>query len=352
MKPSKSLFFALLFAVTPMQLITAQERGVLDHLDLGVTLGTTGIGADIAMPVGDYVRLRTGFTVMPHFTLTSNFGIEMNGMTFNDSQRRRMKDLMRNFTGTEMQDNVDMDMQPTWSNFKFLVDVFPIPNNKHWNVTFGFYAGPSRIGKALNAEDAAPTLAAVNIYNSLYNKACKGESMLQYEDSHGVMHDASLPPGFDDRLISYGMMGMPLGHFADGEKAMMVPNANYSAKAEMCVNKFRPYIGLGYNTSLSPDGKWKLSVDGGVMFWGGKPHVYVDNVYKLKSVEEDDTYYYYDTTWLRKDDYTTFEDVTPQRIDLTRDVSDVRGKVGDMVKMAKKFTCYPMLSITFSRTIF
>ena len=56
-------------------------------------------------------------------------------------------------------------------------------------------------------------------------------------------------------------------------------------------------------------------------------------------------------TWQRLDDYT-FEDVTPQRIDLTRDVSDIRGKVGNMVRTTKKFTCYPMLSITFSRTLF
>ena len=203
----------------------------------------------------------------------------------------------------------------------------------------------------MNTEDATPTLASVNMYNSLYMKACKGESMLEYEDSRGTMHEASFPPGFDERLITAGMMGMPLGHFADGDKAMMVPNRNSAAKATMEVSKFRPYLGLGYNTALSPDGKWKLSVDAGVMFWGGKPKVYVDNVYRLNSIEEDDDYFYYDMTWQRKDDYT-FEDVQPQRIDLTRDVSDIRGKVGDMVKTVKKFKCLPMVGITISHTLF
>ena len=351
MKPTHILFLALLFAVLPLQPLSAQERGILNHMDLGVTASTTGFGADIAMPVGDFVRLRTGFTVMPHFTLTSNFGVEMNGASLSDSQRRRMKDLMRNFTGSEMQDNVDMDMQPTWNNFKFLVDVFPIPDNKHWNVTAGFFVGPSRIGKAVNAESGTPTLTAVGMYNSMYQKACKGEDIFQYETSSGNIVSANLPQSILDRFVETGMMGMPLGRFADGDKAMMVPNENYAAKAEMCVNKFRPYVGLGYNTSLSKDGKWNMKVDAGVLFWGGKPHVYVDNVYKLKSVEYDADYYYYDMTWQRLDDYT-FEDVTPQRIDLTRDVSGVRGKVGDMVKTVKKFTCYPMLSITFSHSIF
>ena len=366
MKYLHSILPVLLLSVLTAQPLMAQERDVLNHMDLGVTLSVAGIGADIAMPVGDYVRLRTGFTYMPHFTLTSNFGVEMNGASLNDSQRRRMKDMMRHFTGTEMQDNVDMDMQPTWNNFKFLVDFMPIPGNRHWSVTAGFYAGPSRIGRAVNAEDATPTLAAVNMYNSMYMKACKGLPMLQYEDSRGNMHDADLPQDMIDRLLSAGMMGMPLGHFADGDKAMMVPNENSVAKATMEVSKFRPYIGLGYNTALSPDGKWKLSVDAGVMFWGGKPKVYVDNVYKLKSIVCDADYWYYDTTWMQIEwvDENTFfpvfdengeviyEDVQPQRIDLTRDVSDIRGKVGDMVKTVKKFTCLPMVGITVSHSLF
>ena len=351
MKHTHSILLALFLSVLPARTLLAQERDILNHMDLGVTLSCAGIGADVAMPAGDYLRLRAGFTYMPHFTLTSNFGVEMNGTSFNDSQQRRMQDMIRNFTGSEMQDNVDMDMQPTWSNFKLLVDVMPLPDNKHWNVTLGFYAGPSRIGKAMNTEDATPTLAAVNMYNNMYQKACKGLPMLQYEDSRGNMHDADLPADITDRLLEAGMMGMPLGHFSDGEKAMMVPNENSVAKATMEVSKFRPYVGLGYNTTLSADGKWKLKVDAGVMFWGGKPHVYVDNVYKLKSVEYDATYYYYDMTWQRMDDYS-FEDVEPQRIDLTRDVSDIRGKVGDMVKTVKKFSCLPMVGITISHSLF
>ena len=175
-------------------------------------------------------------------------------------------------------------------------------------------------------------------------KACKGESMLVYEDSRGNMHDADLPQDMIDRLLSAGMMGMPLGHFADGDKAMMVPDRNSVAKATMEVSKFRTYVGLGYNTALSPDGKWKLSVDAGVMFWGGKPKVYVDNVYKLDAAADYDMGYF--------DDNWEWVDAEPQRIDLTRDVSDIRGKVGDMVKTVKKFKCLPMVGITISHTLF
>lgn len=341
--------------VAPLLLAQAtwgqEKQDFFNHMDLGITVSATGLGADIAMPVGDYVRLRTGFTYMPRFQMKTNFGVEMNGKTVDADKLRRMKDMMKSFTGVPMQDNVDIIMKPTWGNFKFLVDIMPFKNNKHWNLTLGFYAGPSRIGKAVNTEEAFPTLVAVNTYNSIYNRVCKGEDLFVYERSNGNIASASLPQELLDKVVDTGMMGMPLGTFDNGEKAMMVPDANYVAKAEMHVNKFRPYLGLGYTTNLSRDGRFRMAVDAGVMLWGGHPSVYVDNVYRLKTVEQDANYYYYDTVWMRMDDYT-YEDVVPQRIDLTRDVQDIRGKVGDMVKTVKHFKCYPMLSITFSRSLF
>jgi hypothetical protein len=44
--------------------IKAQENNKLfNHLDLGLTLGTTGIGLDAAMPISNVVKLRAGFEV-------------------------------------------------------------------------------------------------------------------------------------------------------------------------------------------------------------------------------------------------------------------------------------------------
>ena len=49
--------------------IRAQENSTkpFSHMDLGVTLGTTGIGLDAAMPISNVVKLRAGFEVMPRF---------------------------------------------------------------------------------------------------------------------------------------------------------------------------------------------------------------------------------------------------------------------------------------------
>ena len=329
--------------------LSAQDY--FNHMDLGINVSSTGIGADITMPVGDYVRLRTGFTYMPKFTLDSNFGVDFMGDVSAD-KLRRMKDMMSYFTGEPMQDNIDMQMTPTWAQFKFLVDIMPFKNNKHWNVTLGFYAGPAKIGEALNDPSGNTTLVGVNMYNSMYLKACKGEPLFRYEDSHGTYHNLDVN-GLESRLTEARMMGAHMGYFPDGSKAVMVPNRYNQAEAEMTVSKIRPYIGVGYTTALSRDHRFNMAVDAGVMFLGGAPHIYVDNVYRVNSSDDYDM-----ISWNQKifdetgDLSKAWIPQKSERIDLTRDVTNIPGKVGDMVSTAKKFKCWPVLSITFSHRLF
>ena len=321
--------------------VSAQDY--FKHMDLGVNVSSTGIGADISMPAGEYVRLRTGFTYMPRFTFSSNFKVDFTGDVSED-KLRRMKDMMSYITGEPMQDNIDIQMRPCWSQFKFLVDIMPFKNNKHWNVTLGFYAGPSTIGEALNDPSGNTTLVGVNMYNSMYIKACKGEPMFRYEDSNGKYHSFDIE-GLADRLTETRMMGAPLGTFADGSKAVMVPDRNNQVTAEMTISKFRPYLGVGYTTALSRDHRFNMAIDAGVMFMGGSPHVYVDNVYRVNSDDDYDMIYWDDESF-------DWKNKTPERIDLTRDVTDIPGKVGDMVGTVKKFKCWPVLSITFTHRLF
>ena len=321
--------------------VSAQDY--FNHMDLGLSISSTGIGADISMPVGDYVRLRTGFTYMPRFTFNSNFNVNFMGQV-SDDKLRRMKDMMTYFTGEPMKDNIDMQMRPSWAQFKFLVDIMPFKNNKHWNVTLGFYAGPSTIGEALNDPSGNTTLSGVRMYNSMYIKDCKGEPMIQYERSDGTISRFDLQI-MDGRLEEMGMMGAHMGYFPDGSKAVMVPNGDNQAKAEMTICKIRPYVGFGYTTALSRDHRFNMAIDAGVMFMGGSPHVYVDNVYHVSKDDDYDMIYW-------DDEAGKWQDKPAERIDLTRDVTDIPGKVGDMVSTIKKFKCWPVLSITFTHRLF
>lgn len=329
--------------ILPVQAGTPEEgtRNLFNHMDLGLSLSTTGIGADISMPAGDWVRLRAGFTYMPKFTLRSGFQVKFDEATLNDATIEQMMDMMHSFTGIRVDEYVDMDMQPTFGNFRFMVDVLPFKKNRHWHFTAGFYAGPSRAGIARNAREEGPSLMAVQIYNTLYQKFYRGESF----QIGG--HDVDVPPEVSDKVVSFGMLGMSLGRFADGDRAMMVPKPNSCiADARMDISRFRPYVGVGYSTTLSRNKRVSFTADMGVMTWGGKPHVYVDNVYKVNLSQNG-----YDM--VRWDDETSsWMDVKPMRIDLIRDVSGIDGKVGDMVRVVRHFRCMPIVNLTFSYKLF
>ena len=58
---------------------SASPASYFNHLDLSVSLGTSGIGFDLATPIGNYVQLRAGYEFMPGFHVGINFPVEVGG---------------------------------------------------------------------------------------------------------------------------------------------------------------------------------------------------------------------------------------------------------------------------------
>ena len=339
------------------------EKNILNHMDVGVNVGTVGIGIDVAMPVGDYVRIRAGYEYMPSIKFTSDFKIETRGgsigkfidkmktidvdkkmeevgVDLSDPKFSEYKALFDKFRNVELKDRVTMNMKPNVHQFKFLVDVLPFKNNKHWSFTAGFFVGPSTSGKAHNQDKETLLLEGVTAYNDLYVRYCQNGIAGNYHEK------------LDDLFYNNGVAGIPLGHFADGDKAIMVPGAGGVAKAEMQLGNFRPYLGLGYNTHLSKDKRWNLNVDAGVLFLCGKSHVYVDNVYKIDESKIDIDNYVFDILRPNADWTDYVVDKPLQQVDLLHDVENIPGKVGDMVHKVKNFKVYPNASVTFSYRLF
>ena len=339
------------------------EKNILNHMDVGVNVGTVGIGIDVAVPVGDYVRIRTGYEYMPGIKFTSDFKIETRGGSigkFIDKMKtidvdkkmeevgvdlsqpkfKKYKDLFDKFHDVELKDQVTMGMKPNVHQFKFLVDVLPFKNNKHWSFTAGFFAGSSNVGNADNLDKETLLLEGVNAYNDLYVMYCQDGIAGNYHEK------------LDELFYKNGVAGIPLGYFDDGDKAIMVPAANGVAHAEMRVGKVRPYLGFGYNTHLSKDKRWNLNVDAGVLFLCGKSHVYVDNVYKIDESKIDIDNYVFDILRPNADWTDYVVDKPLQQVDLLHDVEDIPGKVGDMVHKVKNFKVYPNASVTFSYRLF
>lgn len=307
-----------------------QNNGFFTHLDVGATLGTTGLGIDVATNLGEYVQMRAGFSYMPRFEMTSSFRVQVGDSLDNkyDKQGNRVQTkfdklsgVLKSMVGYDIDDEIDMTCKPSYYNFKLLFDVFPFPD-KRWHVTAGFFLGSSEVGRAYNKTEEMPSLLSVSMWNMLYHKAYYLEPL--YDNIY-------MPVALEDKLLQYGKMGFHAGDFvADvydedgklihkkGDPYMMVPDETSGmVKAYIKANRFKPYVGFGYGGAISKDKLTQLSFDAGVMFWGGRPSM-----------------------------------VTHDGTDLVRDVENVRGKVGRYVDTAKFFKVFPMIEVRISRRIF
>ena len=306
-----------------------QDHEFFTHLDIGATIGSTGLGIDVATPLGEYVEMRAGFSYMPRFEMSSTFRVQVGDSLDKkyDSQGHRLETkfdklsgYMKTIVGYEIDDEIEMTSRPSFYNFKLLFDVFPFPD-KRWHVTAGFFVGPSEFGRAYNITEEMPSLVSVTMWNKMYDKAYNWEP---------VYEDYFLPTQLERKLLQYGKMGFHAGNYTHdgvdskgneykkGDKYMMVPDETSGmVKAYMKTNRFKPYLGFGYSGAISKDKMTQLSVDAGVMFWGGTPSV-----------------------------------ITHDGTDLTHDVEDVRGKLGKYVDAAKFFKVFPMIEVRLSRRIF
>jgi hypothetical protein len=340
-----------------------KEHNIFQHLDVSVTLGTTGIGFDVASPVTEWAQLRLGYEFMPRFTKRMSFEMTINGQparSYDEDGNRqetrfdKLRDFMYSFTGFDIDDHVDMIGKPTLNNFKFLVDVFPFKENKHWHFTAGFYWGASKFAEAVNSTEAMVSLVSAGIYNKMYTSAINGDPLITFDPNQfptlsGV--GIEMPPQVRQKFIDYGDMGFAVGYFshditdADGNvlvSKMMVdskgntvqrpyivePDEDGMVRATATSNSFKPYLGFGYGGNLlKKRDDWKFSFDCGAMFWGGTPNLVVYHGLKLPD--------------------GTYRDVS-----LTEDVENIDGKVGTYVDLFKAFKVYPVLSLRVTKRIF
>lgn len=296
-----------------------KDHNIFSHLDLGVQLGTTGLGIDLSTHVTDHLRLRAGFDCTPHVAVPMSFSLSSyHDGVVTSANFDKMQKLMYQLSNTEVDDKVEMEGKPTMNNFKFLVDYYPWAN-KGWRVTAGFYSGPRKVAKAVNTIGEMPSLLAVNIYNNFYDFIMSDDAIDKpfYTSGNGEEFylDPFLVDDLRERFGSEGYMGIHVGDFKDGTPYMMHPDRDGMVKVAAYVNKIKPYAGLGYTGDLGS--RLKLDVDCGVMMWGGSPTL-----------------------------------ITHDGTDLTHDVVNIQGKPGDYVKLMNKFKVYPVVNLRLSWRIF
>jgi hypothetical protein len=276
------------------------KKNLLKHMEVSLTLGTTGIGLDIAAPLCEYVQVRAGYDYMPPFRKKFKVDVLCDGQAAAqyDGEGNRVEtpfdvlsEEIYQQTGYELESKVGLTGQLTMNNAKLLVDIYPLKYDKSWHITAGVYWGLAQFAKA--------------------DQNAESEKMLQY-----VRDNNRLSLAMGKLTHDVYQKGEAISH--KGDVCQVEPAEDGSVQIRTTSNSWKPYLGFGYGGRLIPKrGDWKVTVEVGALIWGGMP-----------------TQRMHDGT------------------DLSEDVENISGNLGTCVDIIKFLKVYPVLSVRFAKILF
>ena len=332
-----------------------KEHNILQHMDISLIAGTTGIGLEVSSPIGNYLKVRAGYEFTPRITVNMKFNAMIGDESAATSDKfARMSTLLHEISGYQVEDHINMIGKPTLNNVKLLVDVYPFRKNKHWHFTAGIYWGASKFAYADNDTKAMTSLLSLGMYNRIYEHAIAMEPMVDWtaagisQEVQQKYHLNIIPTELYDKIKNNGRMGFGLGYFtndiygtfekdvfdmngrrihkageegiihAAGDRYMLEPGSDGMVHVQAKSNALKPYVGFGYGGRLiKGNDDWQISFDAGALFWGGMPDIY-----------------------------------THDGINLMKDVTGIEGQVGNYIDAFKALKVYPVLNLKISRRIF
>lgn len=267
-----------------------EKFGLLNHFSVGLTVGTPGIGFDVATCVGEYVQVRAGAQFFPSIGFSRSF--TPTEIPKFKKAINALETLAKNtdYQFTVPSKTVDADAKIGFSSGKFLVDVFPFPKKSNFHVTVGFYFGGSDIVTLRNAKDG--------ILNDFLVPDYKGSNPAVKAKFDQIMAENKI-------VVGEPLFGLRIGDY------QLKPDKNGNLQAGISVNKVRPYVGIGFGRAV-PRKRIGFMVELGVQFWG-TPNVYIEGGEGRKNLDEED-------------------------------LSGIKGSDAGLIKTLSKLTIYPNLT--------
>lgn len=209
--------------------VQAQDDDVLRHCSLSAGIGTSGITVDVAGMLTDRAAVRAGIDIMPKIKCSAD--IEMT--------------LVNQTVQTDIS-NIpwSIEVQGRLSNTTghALIDFHPV-GGAPFRITAGaYFTGHSKVMTVTNKEEGA---------------------LIMMADFNARRGDFAMVPA------SYGQVAARMGQYN------IMPDDRGNATASLHVNKFRPYLGVGYGRAVPKRSRLACLVDLGVQYLG-RPHVYND----------------------------------------------------------------------------
>lgn len=341
----KRIILNILLCAVPL-LCTAQisslVRKYVKHFDIAVSAGTHGFGFEVAAPITKWSQVRFGGILRP--VKTYNFTLDIWQPATNSKNEAIIK-MVASAMNAKTSSTIDMEGERYFQNLKLLIDFYPIKKHRNFYITAGVFNGKRKIAHIKNTFLSFNTLSYMREYNLIYSNAKKGE-FLDLTPIGGSLPEEALDvlrESFFPSIVEAGDMAIPVGTYSHdiygangellhskGDYVMLRPDRNdvVSMKANV-INAFKPYLGIGYSLPVSKDGRTKISLDAGILLWGGVPTI-TTNVVEGVDAEGNEV--------------TT-------TIDLVNDVDHIPGSLGKHIRSAKHYPVYPEVSLRFSRTI-
>lgn len=144
----KRLLLPALAVVFSFQATHAQETekyGLFDHLGIGVSIGTDGLGFDLAAPITDWAAVRTG-------------------MSFNSFIKYTEKDVEIKNPDKTVVDKIDIVRKFNSDDFKLLFDLYPFKSSS-FHLTAGAFIGSKKAYRMYTTE---PIVKHQEDYGSAY----------------------------------------------------------------------------------------------------------------------------------------------------------------------------------------
>ena len=260
---NKKFFTALLSFITICFGVSAQEAVKSSgHLAVDVELfSTTGVGIELATPLGSHLALRGGISFLPTYSRTDNFKVNLNESfktQFNNAihDNPDLASVLKQ-QGIESADNINTDVEATatlnFFNGKILIDFYPsaIPS---FHITGGVYIGKSDIIKVKGT--MAQAVKILDVLDALPPGALPG-----YSDSGTIL--------FTNEGNDYGLTG----------------NDIRNMQGAISVNSVKPYFGIGFGRAV-PKKRVGVNFEIGAFYQGApKPVGNTTNIQKLIDTE-------------------------------------------------------------------
>lgn len=247
------------------------DFGFFNHVALGVSAGTDGIGVQLAAPLTSSFAVRAGYSFMPKFKYKKdiNVGKDPAFLSYPNDQ------------------HVDLEGKLNMSDFSLLFDYYPSMYSS-FRLTAGAYIGKSKPLSITNAD------------------------------------------AFLERS-SWGSKGLELGT-AGNDYTVVSDKATGNVQADLKVNSFKPYIGIGFGRAV-PKGRVSVQFDLGIQIWG------TPEVWTTINTFDDNA-----GDWV-----TSYRKVNKNRItNPNEDYQDAR----DAIKTIEKIGVYPVLSLRINGRLF